>query len=171
MAYWDAANEALILAERAPVREIRLGAVEREVILRARRDVQAHRAGTRQSEPRLEALRLYAMLGRYRRDAVQPLLAAGFSQAERRVVDAMLDALPLRSRAAAPTTGRLVLALLILIPMLAAVCAYGWASLYLQDRLIAVVVGGLALLLLTPVMSALHANPQPRAGAALQPRK
>jgi hypothetical protein len=166
MAYWDAtANEALGLAERAPVREIRLGAVEREVILRARRDAQAHRPGARLGEPRLEALRLYAMLGRYRRDAVQPLLAAGFSPAERRVVDAMLDALPHRARPAAPATGRLVLALLILIPLLVAAGAYGWASLYLQDRLIAVVVSGLALLLLTPFMSALHA-PMP-----VQPKK
>jgi hypothetical protein len=162
MAYWDStANEALGLAERAPVREIRLGATEREVILRARRDVQARRGGTRQSEPRLEALRLYAMLGRYRRDAVQPLLAAGFSQAERRVIDAMLDALPLRARPPAPTTGRLVLALLILIPLLGAASAFGWASLYLQDRLIAIVVSGLALVLLAPLMSALRAGPRP----------
>ena len=170
MAYWDAAaNEALGLADRASVREIRLGAIEREVILRARRDAQARRAGTRLGEPRLEALRLYAMLGRYRRDAVRPLLAAGFSQAERRVVDAMLDALPLRARSTTPTTGRLVLALLILIPLLTAAGAYGWASLYLQDRLIAVVVSGLALLLLTPLMTALNVNPRP--GAALQPKK
>ncbi|HMI19791.1 MAG TPA: hypothetical protein VK533_09620 [Sphingomonas sp.] len=158
MAYWDAAaNEALGLAERAPVREIRLGAVERELILRARRDAQAHRPGTRQSEPRLEALRLYAMLGRYRRDVAPSLIAAGFSPAERRVIDAMLDALPMRARAAQPATGRLVVAILILIPLLVAAGAFGWASIYVQDRLIAVVIAGLAVLLLTPIISGLHA--------------
>jgi len=146
---------SLWLAAQAPAREIRLGAVERQVILQARRDAQARRRGKRIDDPRLEALRLYAMLGRYRQDAVQPLLAAGFSPAERRVVDAMLDALPQRRRAAQPTTGRLVCALLILFPLLAAAMIYGWASLQLQDRLIAAVLGGLALLLLTPLASAL----------------
>lgn len=142
-------------AAQGPLREIRLGAAERQVILQARRDTQARRRGKRIDDPRLEALRLYAMLGRYRRDTAKPLLAAGFSPAERRVVDAMLDALPPRRRAARPTTGRLVCALLILLPLLSAAAIYGWASLHIQDRLIAMVLGGLALLLLTPVVSAL----------------
>lgn len=154
MAYMQT-EQNLWLAAEAPTREIRLGDIERQVILRARRDVQAHRPGTRIGDPRLEALRLYAMLGRYRRDAVRPLLEAGFSPAERRVVDAMLDALPLRRRAAKPATGRMVCALLVLLPLLAAAGTYGWASLYLQDRLIAVILGGLALLLLMPFASAL----------------
>ena len=145
----------LWLAAQRPAREIRLGAAERQVILQARRDTQARRRGKRLGDPRLEALRLYAMLGRYRRDAVRPLLAAGISPAERRVVDAMLDALPPRGRPAPPTTGRLVYALLILLPLLAAVAIYGWASLHLQDRLIAAVLGGLAMLLITPFASAL----------------
>ena len=145
----------LWLAARTPAREIRLGAAERRVILQARRDAQAHRRGKRIDDPRLEALRLYAMLGRYRRDAVRPLLAAGFSPAERRVVDAMLDALPTRRRPTRPTTGRLVCALLILLPLLGAAGIYGWASLQLQDRLIAMVLGGLALLLIMPFASAL----------------
>lgn len=151
-------EQSLWLAARAPAREIRLGDTERQVILRARRDMQAHRPGVRIADPRLEALRLYAMLGRYRRDAVRPLLAAGFSPAERRVVDAMLDALPVRARAPKPATGRMVCALLILLPLVVAVGTYGWASLYLQDRLIAVVLGGLALLLLTPLANALAPN-------------
>ena len=151
-------EQSLWLAAGAPAREIRLGETERQVILRARRDVQARRPGMRIGDPRLEALRLYAMLGRYRRDAVRPLLAAGFSPAERRVVDAMLDALPVRTRAARPATGRMVCALLILLPLLVAAGTYGWASLYLQDRLIAVVLGGLALLLLTPFANALAPN-------------
>jgi len=148
-------EQSLWLAAEGPAREIRLGDAERQVILRARRDLQARRPGTRLGDPRLEALRLYAMLGRYRRDAVRPLLAAGFSPAERRVVDAMLDALPVRRRPAKPATGRMICALLILLPMLIAAGTYGWASLYLQDRLIAVVLGGLALLLLTPLANAL----------------
>lgn len=139
----------------APAREIRLGDAERQVILRARRDLQTRRRGTRIADPRLEALRLYTMLGRYRRDAAQPLLAAGFSPAERRVVDAMLDALPMRARAASPPTGRLVCAMLILLSLLFAIGAYGWASLYLQDRLIGLVCAGLALLVLTPLATAL----------------
>jgi hypothetical protein len=156
MAYRDmAGDEALWLAGRGAVREIRLGEVERQVILRARRDAQIGRPGGRLDDPRLEALRLYAMLGRYRRDAAHSLIAAGFSPAERRVIDAMLDALPLRGRAPQPATGRLVCAVLILLPLLAAGAAYGWASLHLQDRLIAFVVGGLALLVLAPLASAL----------------
>lgn len=145
--WWPTAN--------APARVIRLGDAERQVILRARRDLQARRRGTRIADPRLEALRLYAMLGRYRRDAVLPLLAAGFSPTERRVVDAMLDALPMRTRAASRSTGRLVCAMLILLPVLFATGAYNWASLYLQDRLIGIVFAGLSLLLLTPFASAL----------------
>jgi len=148
-------DPAVWLESRVPAREIRLGAAERQVILQARRDAQARRRGKRNGDPRLEALRLYAMLGRYRRDAVRPLLAAGFSPAERRVVDAMLDALPQRRRVAPPATGRLVCALLILLPLLTAAAIYGWASLHLQDRLIAAVLGGVALLLLTPFASAL----------------
>jgi hypothetical protein len=148
-------EQSLWLAAGAPAREIRLGDTERQVILRARRDLQARRPGVRIADPRLEALRLYAMLGRYRRDAVRPLLAAGFSPAERRVVDAMLDALPVRPRAARPATGRTICALLILLPLLVAAGTYGWASLYLQDRLIAAVLGGVALLLLTPLANAL----------------
>jgi len=163
MAYRDVtANEALELAGRASPRGIRLGDVERQVILTARRDAQARRAGNRLSDPRLEALRLYAMLGRYRRDAAHSLLAAGFSPAERRVIDSMLDALPLRGRAPQPTTGRLICALLILLPLLAGGGAYQWAALHLQDRLISVVVGGLALLILAPVASALYAPRAPR---------
>jgi hypothetical protein len=157
MAYVQTEQTLWLAAGVAP-REIRLGETERQIILRARRDAQARRPGTRLGNPRLEALRLYAMLGRYRRDAVQPLLAAGFSPAERRVVDAMLDALPMRARAARPTTGRLVCALLILMPLLVAAATYGWASLYLQDRLIALVMGGLAVLLLTPLANALAPN-------------
>jgi hypothetical protein len=160
MAFRDT-NEALWLTDRAAVREIRLGADERQLILRARRDAQAGRSGTRLADPRLEALRLYAMLGRYRRDGAQLLLAAGFSPAERRVIDAMLDALPSRPRRPAPATGRLVCALLILLPLLAAASAYGWASLYLEDRLIAFVIGGLALLLLTPFAQALAPGRRP----------
>lgn len=146
-------EQSVWLAAQAPAHDIRLGEVERQVILRARRDAQARRPGARLGDPRLEALRLYAMLGRYRRDAVRPLLAAGFSPAERRVVDAMLDALPLRGHAAPAGRGRLVFALLILMPLLAAVAAYGWARFHLQDPLIAAVLGGLALLLLTPLAS------------------
>jgi len=157
MAYVET-DQTLWLAAEAPAREIRLGDAERQVILQARRDAQARRPGTRIGDPRLEALRLYAMLGRYRRDAVRPLLAAGFSQVERRVVDAMLDALPLRRRAAKPATGRLVCAFLILVPLLVAAGTYGWASLYLQDRLVALVLGGLAILLLTPLANALAPN-------------
>lgn len=149
-------DQSLWLA--TPAREIRLGDAERQVILRARRDAQAHRPGSRIGDPRLEALRLYAMLGRYRRDAVRPLLAAGFSPAERRVVDAMLDALPMRRRAAKPATGRLVLAILILLPLLVAVGTYGWANFYLQDRLAAAVLGGLSLLLLMPLARTLAAG-------------
>lgn len=160
MAYRDT-NEAVWLADRSAVREIRLGADERQLILRARRDAQAGRRGTRLSDPRLEALRLYAMLGRYRRDSAQALLAAGFSPAERRVIDAMLDALPARARRQPPATGRLICALLILLPLLAAASAFGWASHYLQDRLIAVVIGGLALLLLTPFAQALAPGRRP----------
>jgi hypothetical protein len=148
-------EQTLWVAAQTPAHEIRLGATERQVILQARRDVQARRSGVRIGDPRLEALRLYAMLGRYRRDAVRPLLQAGFSPAERRVVDAMLDALPIRARAVRPATGRLVCAFLILLPLLVAAGTYGWASLYLQDRLIALVLGGLALLLLTPFANAL----------------
>jgi hypothetical protein len=151
-------EQSLWLAAGAPAREIRLGDTERQVILRARRDLQARRPGERIADPRLEALRLYAMLGRYRRDAVRPLLAAGFTPAERRVVDAMLDALPVRARKPSPTTGRTICALLILLPLLAAAGTYGWASLYLQDQLIAVVLAGLALLLLTPLANALAPN-------------
>jgi hypothetical protein len=162
MAYRDgAAEEALWLDGCGVAREIRLGDVERQVILRARRDAQAHRVGQRLDDPRLEALRLYAMLGRYRRDAVHALLAAGFSAAERRVVDAMLDALPPRGRAPQPATGRLVCALLILLPLLAGGAAYGWASLHLQDQLIAVVIGGVALLLLAPLANALAPTRRP----------
>ena len=151
----------LWLTAQPSTREIRLGATERQVILQARRDVQARRRGKRIDDPRLEALRLYAMLGRYRRDAVRPLLAAGFSPAERRIIDAMLEALPLRRRPAPPTTGRLVCALLILVPLLTAAAIYGWASLHLQDRLIAAVLGGLALLLLTPFASVLAPRRRP----------
>lgn len=151
----------LWLTTQVSTREIRLGTAERQVILQARRDVQMRRRGKRIDDSRLEALRLYAMLGRYRRDAAQPLLAAGFSPAERRVIDAMLDALPLRRRAAHPTTGRLVWALLILMPLLTAVAIYGWASLHLQDRLIAAVLSGLALVLLTPFASALAPRRRP----------
>ena len=154
-------EQTLWPAAQAPAHEIRLGAVERQVILQARRDMQARRRGARIGDPRLEALRLYAMLGRYRRDAVRPLLAAGFSPAERRVVDAMLDALPIRRRPARPATGRLVCASLILLPLLLAAGTYGWASLYLQDKLIAFILGGLALLLLTPLASALAPNRRP----------
>jgi hypothetical protein len=154
-------EQSLWLAAEAPARGIHLGDAERQVILQARRDAQARRQGTRIGDQRLEALRLYAMLGRYRRDAVRPLLAAGFSNAERRVVDAMLDALPLRARKPKPTTGRLVCALLILLPLLVAAGTYGWASLYLQDRLIALVLGGLAILLLTPFANALAPNRRP----------
>jgi len=162
MAYRDMAAEGEPwLGGRPAAREIRLGDAERRVILRARRDAQAHRAGQRQDDPRLEALRLYAMLGRYRRDAAHSLLAAGFSPAERRVIDAMLDALPLRGRAPQPATGRLVCAVLILLPLLAAGEAYGWASLHLQDPLIAFVVGGMALLLLAPLANALAPTRRP----------
>jgi hypothetical protein len=70
----------------------------------------------------------------------------------------MLDALPLRRRAAKPATGRLVCAFLILVPLLVAAGTYGWASLYLQDRLVALVLGGLAILLLTPFANALAPN-------------
>ena len=154
-------EQSLWLAAGAPAREIRLGEPERQVILRARRDLQARRPGTRLADPRLEALRLYAMLGRYRRDAVRPLLAAGFSPAERRVVDAMLEALPVRRRTPKPATGRMICALLILLPLLIAAGTYGWASVYLQDRLIAAVLGGLALLLLTPLANALVPNRRP----------
>jgi hypothetical protein len=153
MAYRDT-KEALWLIGQAPTREIRLGEVERQLILRARRDAQARRPGERVADPRLEALRLYAMLGRYRRDGAHALIAAGFSPAERRVIDAMLDALPMRARRARPVTGRLVWALLILLPMLVAASTYGWANHYLQDRLIAFVLGGLALLLLVPFANA-----------------
>ena len=156
-------EQALWLAAQAPTHEICLGDVERQVILRARRDLQARRPGTRIGDPRLEALRLYAMLGRYRRDAVLPLLAAGFSPAERRVVDAMLDALPMRARQVNPTTARMICALLILLPLLVAACTYGWASFYLKDRLIAVVLGGLALLLITPLANMLAPNRRPPA--------
>jgi len=163
VAYLDVrADEALELAERAVARHIRLGDVERQVILRARRDAQARRAGARLGDPRLEALRLYAMLGRYRGDAGAHLLAAGFSRAERRIVDAMLDMLPLRARPA--PTGRVALAALFLLPVLAALGAYGWAAVYLEDRLIAVVLSGLATLLLMPVASALS-TPAPRRSA------
>lgn len=155
-------EQSLWLAARTPAHEIRLGDVERQVILRARRDVQAGRPGARLGDPRLEALRLYAMLGRYRRDAVRPLLAAGFSPAERRVVDAMLDALPPRGNAGRAGNGRLILALLVLLPLLAAAAAYGWARLHLQDPLIAAVLAGLALLLLTPLASALAPRRRPR---------
>ncbi len=131
--------------------EIRLGEVERHVILQVRRDAQARRTGARIADARLEALRLYAMLGRYRRDGARPLSAAGFSPAERRVVDAMLDALPLRRPRTAPPTGRLLCALVILLPLLAASAAYGWADIYLGDRLIALVLSGLAALMLLPL--------------------
>jgi len=162
MAYRDVrAEEEPWLGGRGAVPQIRLGDAERQVILRARRDVQAHRAGQRQDDPRLEALRLYAMLGRYRRDAAHSLLAAGFSPAERRVIDAMLDALPLRGRSPQPATGRLVCAVLIMLPLLAAGGAFGWASLHLQDRLIALVVGGMALLLLAPLANALAPTRRP----------
>ena len=160
MAYRDT-NQALCLAGRTCSSEIRLGDAERQVILRARRDSQAGRPGARLPDPRLEALRLYAMLGRYRADAVDALLAAGFSPAERRVLDAMLDAVPVRSLRAQPATGRLICALLILVPLLAATAVFGWASLYLQDRLIAAVVGGLALLLLLPIANALTEPSRP----------
>ena len=152
MAYLDvAANEAAWLAGRPAARAIRLGETERQVILRARRDAQAGRAGQRIGDPRLEALRLYAMLGRYRDDAAAPLRAAGFSTAERRIVDAMLDALPMRRAKARPATGRLIIAALILAPLLAAIGAYSWASFYIQDQLIALVLSGLALLLIMPL--------------------
>ena len=160
MAYVQTETTSWLTAQ-VTTREIRLGVAERQVILQARRDVQAHRRGKRIDDSRLEALRLYAMLGRYRRDGARPLLAAGFSPAERRVIDAMLDALPLRRHAPRPTTGRLVCALLILLPLLTAAAIYGWASLHLQDRLIAAVLGGLALLLLTPFVSALAPKRRP----------
>jgi hypothetical protein len=73
----------------------------------------------------------------------------------------MLDALPMRARRVRPATGRLIAGLLILLPLLAAVSAYGWASFYLQDRLIAVVVGGLALLLLIPLANTLAPTRRP----------
>ena len=167
MAYREACFEAgLGQAMALPVHAIRLGDAERQVILRARRDAEAHRPGTRLPDMRLEALRLYAMLGRYRRDGARPLLAAGFSPAERRVVDAMLDAMPLRRRSA-PATGRLVYGLAILLPLLAAAGAFGWADTYLGDRLIAAVLGGLAALLVLPLASAVTAAP----GRPVQPRK
>jgi len=155
---------------QAPGHEIRLGDTERQIILRARRDIQAGRPGKRIGDPRLEALRLYAMLGRYRPDAGRPLLAAGFSPAERRVVDAMLDALPARTRVR-PATGRMIWALLILMPLLAASGTYGWASFYLQDRLVAAVLAGLALLLFTPVAHALASNRRPAMARPAQPKK
>lgn len=157
MAYRDArlANEAGSW-EAARGWDIRLGETERHVILRARRDAQARRAGSRLADARLEALRLYAMLGRYRPDGARPLLAAGFSCAERRVIDAMLDALPLRRRRAAPPTGRLLCAMVILLPLLAASATYGWADIYLEDRLIALVLGGLAALMLLPIAQTLN---------------
>ena len=160
MAYVQTETAFGLAAER-PAGEIKLGTAERQVILQARRDLQARRRGKHVDDPRLEALRLYAMLGRYRRDAARALLAAGFSPAERRVIDAMLDALPLRRRAAGPMTGRLICALLILLPLLTAAAIYGWASLQLQDRLIAAVLGGLALLLLAPFASALAPGRRP----------
>lgn len=156
MAYREnSANEAVTLAERTPVLAIRLGDAERQVILHARRDAQAGRAGERLADPRLEGLRLYSMLWRYRVDGKRALLNAGFTPAERRVIDAMLDALPLRTRASRPVTGRLIWALLILLPLLFAVTFYGWAAVYLQDQLIALVVGGLALLVIAPVANAM----------------
>jgi hypothetical protein len=161
MAYVQS-EQSLWLAAQVPAHEIRLGDTERQVILRARRDLLAGRPGKRLGNPRLEALRLYAMLGRYRPDAARPLLAAGFSPAERRVVDAMLDALPTRTHVR-PATGRMIWALLILLPLLAASGTYGWASFYLQDRLIAAILAGLALLLFMPVAHALASHRRPTA--------
>jgi hypothetical protein len=85
------------------------------------------------------------------------LLAAGYNAAERRTVDAMLDALPHARPSAVPVTSRLVCAAAILIPLIVAIGGYSWANLYLQDRLIAVVLGGLATAFVMPVASALGA--------------
>jgi hypothetical protein len=145
------------LGGRTIVQPVRLGENERQVILRARQDTRMRRGGERLADTRLEALRLYAMLGRYRSDGARALLGAGYTPMERRIIDAMLDALPVRPAPPRPVTGRLVWALLILLPLLCAASAYGWASLYIEDQLIALVLGGLALLLIVPAANALAA--------------
>ena len=156
MAYLgERVNEAVALAGRGPECGIRLGDAERQVILQARRDLQLRRAGTGLADRRLEGLRIYATNGRHSPNGARALLAAGFSPMERRVIDAMLDALPSRAPACRPVTGRLIWAALILRPLLFAAGTYGWASLYLEDRLIALVLGGLALLVIAPVANAL----------------
>jgi hypothetical protein len=164
VAYLDlAANEAAWMAGRATIgaREIRLGAAERQTILRARRDARAGRTGASTADPRLDALRAYALLPNRRAvGAGRLLIAAGFSPAERRVVDAMIEALPARAASARSSRGRLVTALLILAPLLIAVSAFGWARASLGDPLIAVVVSGLALLLMLPLAGAVAAPVQ-----------
>jgi len=166
VAYLDTrANEAVIVASRAVLPGIRLGEPERQVILRAARDLRTGREGVQLDDPRLEALRVYAMFGRERREGAHALLSAGFTAAERRVVDAMIDALPMRAASSRPVTGRLVWASLILLPLLSALDAYGWANLYIEDRLIAFVLASLALLVLAPAISAIatpaRRNPYP----------
>lgn len=162
MAYLDiAANDPLGLQARPMAREIRLGDAERRVILSARRDAQPGRAGSVLADSRLEALRRYAMLPCISASDSRRLLAPHFSLPERRIIDAMIGALPSRLQPVGPAAGRLIYAAAILMPLLPAVGAFSWVNVYLQDRLIAVVVGGLALLLVMPIAGAM-VKPAPR---------
>ncbi|HWI86407.1 MAG TPA: hypothetical protein VNT42_08810 [Sphingomonas sp.] len=162
MAYFDAtANEAVWLQGRSVARTIRLGDAERRVILTACHDRHARRGGRQLADGRLEALRRYTTVGDRSAAAANMLQNAGFSPAERRIVDAMIGAIPPRVVTARPATSRLVFAALILIPLLAAIGGYSWANAYLQDRLIAIVVAGLALLMVMPFAGAMLA-PMPR---------
>lgn len=164
MAYCEfETNEAVWLQGQSLTRAVRLGDPERQVILSARRDAQAGRCGAILPDARLDALRRYVMLAQRRTaEAGLALMAAGFTATERRIVDAMIGALPVRSSAVRPATGRLVVAALILVPLLIAIGAYSWANVYLEDRLIAVVLGGLALLLVMPLAGAMAAPPARR---------